>query len=53
MDLFYFFNSFELGTIVSVRIMTDKSSGRSKGYGFVSYDNSRAAEEAIRKVNGR
>lgn len=36
-----------------MRIMTDKNSGRSKGYGFVSYDNPRAAEEAIRKVNGR
>ena len=39
LDLFYFFESFKLGTIVSVRIMTDKQNGRSKGYGFVSYDN--------------
>ena len=53
MDLFYFFESFKLGTIVSVRIMTDKSNGRSKGYGFVSYDNAEAAEEAIKKINGK
>ena len=33
--------------------MTDKSNGRSKGYGFVSYDNAEAAEEAIKKINGK
>ena len=33
--------------------MTDKHSGRSKGYGFVSYDNPKSADEAIRKVNGK
>ena len=33
--------------------MTDKQNGRSKGYGFVSYDNANAAEEAIKKVNGK
>ena len=53
LDLFYFFETFKLGTIVSVRIMTDKQNGRSKGYGFVSYDNANAAEEAIKKVNGK
>ena len=53
LDLFYFFDSFKLGPIVSVRIMTDKQSGRSKGFGFVSYDNPKSAEEAIRKINGK
>lgn len=53
MDLFYFFEQFKLGTIVSVRIMTDKNSGRSKGYGFVSYDNAPSAEKAIVKINGK
>jgi len=52
-DLFYFFEQFKLGTIVSVRIMTDKNSGRSKGYGFVSYDNAPSAEKAIIKINGK
>lgn len=33
--------------------MTDKQSGRSKGFGFVSYDNPQSAEEAIRKINGK
>ena len=52
-DLYYFFEQFKLGTIVSVRIMTDKTSGRSKGYGFVSYDNAPSAEKAITKINGK
>lgn len=33
--------------------MTDKQSGRSKGYGFVSYDSPQAAVEAIKKINGK
>ena len=33
--------------------MTDKTSGRSKGYGFVSYDNASSAEKAITKINGK
>ena len=33
--------------------MTDKNSGRSKGYGFVSYDSPDAAVTAIKKINGR
>ena len=37
--MFCFFDAFNLGKIVSVRIMTDKENGRSKGFGFVSYDN--------------
>ena len=53
MDLFYFFETYKLGTIISVRIMTDKLSGRSKGYGFVSYDSPQAAIDAIKKINGK
>jgi RNA recognition motif-containing protein len=33
MDLLYFFDQFKLGKIISVRIMTDKENGRSKGFG--------------------
>jgi len=53
LDLFYFFETYKLGTIISVRIMTDKLSGRSKGYGFVSYDSPQAAIDAIKKINGK
>ena len=33
--------------------MTDKQSGRSKGYGFVSYETSDMACTAIREINGK
>ncbi|CDW88267.1 rna binding protein [Stylonychia lemnae] len=34
-DLYVFFDAFKLGNIVSVRIMTDKETGRSKGFGKI------------------
>jgi len=37
---------------VSVRIMTDKNTGKSKGYGFISYDNIESASKAIAHMNG-
>ncbi len=53
MDLFNFFSEQNCGGILSVRIMTDKVSGRSKGYGFVSYETAEAAQHAILTVNGK
>ena len=35
------------GEIISTRIMTDKLTGKSKGYGFISYNNPEAAKKAI------
>jgi len=49
-DLFMHFQRF--GSIISCRIMTDKSTGRSRGFGFVSYDNSTSAKMAIDQMNG-
>ncbi len=40
------------GTIVSASVITDKFSGRSKGFGFVEFDNDDAAKEAIAKLDG-
>ncbi|CAK6445943.1 unnamed protein product [Pipistrellus nathusii] len=40
------------GKIVSVKVMTD-SSGKSKGFGFVSFDTHEAAKRAVDIVNGR
>ncbi len=40
------------GSLISARIMTDKVTGRSKGYGFVSYDNPQAAQHAVAMMNG-
>lgn len=39
------------GNILSCKVATD-SSGQSKGYGFVQYDNDEAAQKAIEKLNG-
>lgn len=52
LDLFSFFASQKIGKILSVRVMTDKKEGRSRGFGFVSYETPEQAKEAIRKVNG-
>jgi len=32
--------------------MTDKNTGKSKGYGFISYDNIESASKAISHMNG-
>ena len=40
------------GSIVSATIMKDKSTGASKGFGFVSFDNPIAAQQAIQGMNG-
>ena len=41
------------GNVVSARIITDKFSGRSKGFGFVEMDSGEQAQAAIAAVNGR
>ena len=41
----------QVGKIESVSIITDRMTGRSKGFGFVEMDND-AAETAIQKFNG-
>jgi RNA recognition motif-containing protein len=40
------------GTLLSVRIMVEKDTGRSRGFGFVSYDSPDAAALAIKELNG-
>lgn len=32
--------------------MVEKETGRSRGFGFVSYDNTTSAEQAIKAMNG-
>lgn len=45
--------SFEAyGTVDSVKIITDKFTGRSKGFGFVEMENDEEAEKAITELNG-
>jgi RNA recognition motif. (a.k.a. RRM, RBD, or RNP domain) len=40
------------GQLLSVRIMVEKDSGRSRGFGFVSYDSPEGAALAIKELNG-
>ncbi|CAM9876867.1 unnamed protein product, partial [Phaeothamnion confervicola] len=56
-DLFFRSQSFALGinqfgNVISARIMVDKQSGRSRGFGFVSFDYRPSAESAIKGMNG-
>ena len=45
--------SFEVyGAVSSVKIITDKFTGRSKGFGFVEMENDAEAEKAIQELNG-
>ncbi|MBC7524516.1 MAG: RNA-binding protein [Flavobacterium sp.] len=45
--------SFEVyGAVSSVKIITDKFTGRSKGFGFIEMDNDEEAEKAITELNG-
>ena len=41
----------EHGTVVSASIITDKYSGRSRGFGFVEMEDDSAAETAIGALN--
>ena len=42
----------EYGAVSSAKIITDKFSGRSKGFGFVIMDNDEEANSAIKELNG-
>jgi RNA recognition motif-containing protein len=41
----------EVGPVVSAVVITDRMSGRSKGFGFVEMETESAAEEAIQRFN--
>ena len=42
----------ECGTVSSVKIITDRDSGRSKGFGFIEMSTDAEAATAIEKYNG-
>ncbi len=46
--------SFEnFGEVISVRIIQDRATGRSKGFGFVEMPDEESAETAIAALNGK
>jgi len=42
-----------MGEVSSVTIVTDRMSGRSKGFGFVEMETEESAQKAIADLNGR
>ncbi len=42
----------QFGEVASARIITDRDSGRSKGFGFVEMGSDSEAQTAIQKLNG-
>ena len=43
----------EYGEVTSARVITDRMTGRSRGFGFVEMANNNEAEAAIRALNGK
>ncbi|HKB39363.1 MAG TPA: RNA-binding protein [Gemmataceae bacterium] len=41
------------GTVVSAEVMTDRDTGRSKGFGFVEMSNDHEAQAAVQALNGK
>jgi RNA recognition motif-containing protein len=39
------------GTVLTARVMTDRPTGKSRGYGFVEMENSSDAYEAVKALN--
>lgn len=40
------------GKVISAKVVTDKESGKSKGFGFVEMENENEANNAIKALNG-
>ena len=40
------------GTVIDAKIIMDRDTGRSRGFAFVSFSDTRDAEEALKKLNG-
>lgn len=39
------------GTVVEAKVITDRESGRSRGFGFVTFDDEAAAQSAIQAMH--
>ena len=42
----------QFGTVNSATVITDRETGRSKGFGFVEMDSTEDAQRAIQQLNG-
>lgn len=41
-----------IGPVASAKVITDRDTGRSKGFGFVEYEDDAHADAAVAKLNG-
>ncbi|MBC7746635.1 RNA-binding protein [Pedobacter sp.] len=42
----------QCGTVESAKVITDRDTGRSKGFGFVEFNDDAEADAAVEKLNG-
>lgn len=42
----------QIGTVIDAKVILDRYSGRSRGFGFVLFESPDQAQEAIEKLNG-
>jgi len=42
----------EFGEVISAKVISDRETGRSKGFGFVEMSESNAADSAIQQLDG-
>ncbi|GAB0493727.1 hypothetical protein MMPV_005012 [Pyropia vietnamensis] len=43
----------EFGTVLDARVVMDRFTGKSRGFGFVTYDTAPSADQALEGMNGR
>ena len=43
----------EFGTVASAKVITDRETGRSKGFGFVEFENDDEGKKAESEMNGK
>lgn len=43
----------QIGPVASARVITDRDSGRSKGFGFVQFENDEDNQKAVDQLNGK
>ena len=43
----------QIGPVSSARVITDRESGRSKGFGFVEFENDDDNQKAVDQLNGK